>query len=153
MNEYDNLVCELIKKMTADGRKALYETLRMYYDFVGFEMKQEPCLKEHCPLCGGKLVIKRTIDDKTWLATCDGCGKTGLFGHREDGEDLPTPGTLEYGRELREEEDEVDEEDEGGCDDCDCDGDCRVCDFDVNSFLDAVSRFDFAMNYKHAKRR
>ncbi len=132
MNTCDNLVCELIEKMTADDRKALYEALGKYIE--ASEKKQEPCLKEHCPLCGGRLVIKRTIDDRTWLAACDGCGATGLCGHREDGEDLPTPETLEYGRELREEEDEEE------CDDCDCGCGCGC---DPDRCMGWILRFAF----------
>lgn len=117
MNTCDHLVCELIEKMSADDRKCLYEALGKYIEATEEKPKEEPCLKEHCPLCGGKLVIKRTIDDRTWLAACDACGATGLCGHREDGEDLPTRETLEYGKEMEEE----DEEEE--CDDCDPFGD------------------------------
>lgn len=111
---YNELIAEMIAKLPSEDKIELLEALQKH---LGMEEVKK--LGKHCPLCGGDLIIDRTIDNRTWIAHCEKCGCGGLCGDRDDDEDLPTPESLAYGEEMRleaesedEGDDDYDEEDE-----------------------------------------
>ena len=104
---YNELIAEMIAKLPSEDKIELLEALQKH---LGMEEVKK--LGKHCPLCGGDLIIDRTIDNRTWIAHCEKCGCGGLCGDRDDDEDLPTPESLAYGEEMRLEAESEDEEDD-----------------------------------------
>ncbi len=109
---YNELIAEMIAKLPTNDKIELLEALKKN---LGIDEVKK--LGKHCPLCGGDLIIDRTIDNWTWVVHCEKCGVGGLCGDRDDDEDLPTPKSLAYGKEMRleaksefEEDDDYDDE-------------------------------------------